>query len=117
MGNERELKLLPLQEINRNELLSRLVQNGYKVEGEINRVKQTDTYYDTPDRSFYNSERSFRIRNVEGKTIVTYKVPTGQEMAYLERKEFEVEIPEGFVAQEGETTYYSSGWNKNRGCI
>ncbi len=40
MGNERELKLLPLQEINRNELLSRLVQNGYKVEGEINRVKQ-----------------------------------------------------------------------------
>ena len=30
MGNERELKLLPLQEINRNELLSRLVQNGYK---------------------------------------------------------------------------------------
>ncbi len=25
-------------------------------------------------------------------------------MAYLERKEFEVEIPEGFVAQEGETT-------------
>ncbi len=104
MGNERELKLLPLQEINRNELLSRLVQNGYKVEGEINRVKQTDTYYDTPNRSFYNSERSFRIRNLEGKIFVTYKVPTGQEMAYLERKEFEVEIPEGFVAQEGETT-------------
>lgn len=101
MGNERELKLLPLQEINRNQLLDTLANNGYKIEGTIKRVNQLDTYYDTQDKSFFNSDRSFRIREVEGKFFVTYKVPTGLEKAYTDRKEFEEEIPAEYINQEG----------------
>jgi len=101
MSNERELKLLPLREINRNQLLRVLSDNGYKIEGEIRRQKQEDTYYDTPDKELYNNNRSLRIRNVEGKTYITYKVPTSSVQAYTERKEFEVEIPEEYISQNG----------------
>lgn len=104
MSNERELKLLPLREINRNRLLSILSESGYKIDGDIKRLKQEDTYYDTPDKSFYKSNRSLRIREAGGKTYVTYKVPTGLEQTYTERKEFEVEIPEEYIMEKGDVT-------------
>lgn len=102
---EKELKLIPMQEISQEELLQALALSGYEAITPIVKINQEDTYYDTPDKTFYNSERSFRIRKIEGKVYVTYKAPTEGEKEYTEREELEVEIPFSNIDQNGNVTF------------
>lgn len=101
---EKELKLLPKQEISQEELLKVLGTEGYTIVDKISEIEQEDMYYDTPDKAFYNSERSFRIRKREGKVYVTYKISSGEKKDYTQREEFEVEIPSNNVDQHGNVT-------------
>lgn len=101
MTTERELKLLPMEEISKEKLINKLIENGYRLQGTVKQLEQEDTYYDTPDKLFFNTERSFRIRKVAGRIFATYKAPIGTEKSYTERQEFEVEVSPERITKEG----------------
>lgn len=101
MGIENELKLIPRQEINQLELLNKLKEAGYEPQGDFKLTKQGDTYYDTPEKSFYNSDSSFRIRRTNKGTFATYKIPIESDKEYKQRNECEVEIPKEYIKPDG----------------
>jgi len=101
MSIENELKLLPRQEIDKQELLKVLEEAGYEIQGELKLSKQEDTYYDTPEKEFYHSDSSFRIRRTGKGTFVTYKVPLESDKEYKQRNEYEVKIPDSYITPEG----------------
>lgn len=100
MSIENELKLLPKQEINKQQLLKVLEEAGYEIQGELKLSKQEDTYYDTPEKEFYNNDSSLRIRKTGKGIFVTYKISIDSQEEYKQRNEYEVKIPDSHIKKD-----------------
>ncbi len=101
MSVENELKIIPMQEIKPEHMLQTLEREGYKIEGPLKSSIQEDTYYDDSEKTLLQKGCSFRIRIKGNKTIVTCKIPIKSDTEYKQREEFETEIPEGYIKEDG----------------
>ena len=101
MSIENELKMIPRERIEQEDILRLLRERGYKVEQDLKISSQEDTYYDDSNRTLLKNGCSFRIRRKVGKTVVTYKSPIDSDKDYKQREELETEIPEMYVQEDG----------------
>jgi len=101
MSIENELKIIPKEEIKIQEILDLLRANGYVVENALKVKRQEDTYYDDENKTLNNAGCSFRIRKKENGAVVTYKSPIKSDTGYKQREEFEVDIPDIYMQEDG----------------
>lgn len=101
MSLENELKMIPREELNPQDLLELLNARGYNVLKELKTKVQEDTYYDDFNKTLENAGCSFRIRRKGEKAVVTYKSPVKSDATYKQREEMEVNIPEIYIQEDG----------------
>lgn len=102
MSIENELKVLPREAINIQEVLDLLMDNEYSIQKNPKVIEQQDKYYDDEERTLERNGCSFRIRMKENGAVVTYKQPVESETEYKQREEMEVTIPEEYIQINGD---------------
>lgn len=82
---EKEVKIL---DVDRNKLSEKLMSLGAKKisDGEINA-----SFFDYPDKSIRNNEKTVRLRKVGDKVFLTFKSPIPHDSVKI-KKEYEIEV-------------------------
>lgn len=101
MNIEKELKLIPQENILPEDLIELLKEHDYKIESNMKRKKQVDIYYDDELGNLNKNGDSFRIRITEDKVLVTYKTLVNSDKNYKERVELEEQIPKEYIKKDG----------------
>ena len=102
MRLEEELKIIPQDtQMTETAVLELLSSLNYELQGEIKEKHQSDTYYDDSDKTLHKSSKSLRIREKENGMVITYKIPTDSNETYEERGEYEENIPEECIREDG----------------
>ena len=75
----------------------RLIEHGWKPDQQ---VFERNIVFDTPTKELRNSERLLRVRQIEGRAIVTVKLPSGDKGPHKVREEHQFETDDAEQARQ-----------------